>query len=95
MNKGKFDNQRLSTVWLNKLPMPEEDFRKVLKANATNPVLVQLRTIIQDKIKELSNLEIAQEQYDCPNWQYKVADQSGQKRTLKQIDNLLSWVYLQ
>lgn len=83
---------KVATLWLNKLPIAEEDFKKALEANRNNVVLVQLRKIVQQKLNELSNLEISSDTYNSPNWQLIVADQAGQKRTLRQIDSLLSWV---
>jgi hypothetical protein len=82
---------RISSKWFLDLhPNEHEAFKKTVLSYHTDPVLRQLKKIIQAKIDELSKSN--PQDYDNNSWAYYQADKNGQQRALEEINQLLSTV---
>lgn len=60
--------------------------RQILSASE---VLQRLSNILQDDLNASIKQMAALENYDCPKWEYKMADALAHQRTLRQMLDLL------
>lgn len=57
---------------------------------AAVPLRRALSEVIEGKITEAHNAQIANSNYSNPNWAFKQADSAGYQRAMKEILNFLS-----
>jgi hypothetical protein len=81
---------RLATKWTENIrdPKAKEDFELVLR-NSTIAIQ-RILEIIEDK--ERAALVQTYEDYDCPSWSHKAADNNGYRRACREMKALLQFI---
>lgn len=82
----------ISTKWLQDLkdPKAREDFERVLRNDSV--VLSKLKKIIEEFIVDVETNEMSLDDFDSPSWALKQASRLGEKRGLKKIRDLLTFI---
>lgn len=84
----------LSTMWTAHLQTKEDKdgFTNTIYNHSNDVVLMRLRAIIKRSLESIQGQERSPGAYSSPSWAFAQADANGSIRTLKQIDDLLSFV---
>lgn len=83
-------DNRVSLKWVEHLKTEKEkqDFFDVLKNNRY--VLLRLKEVMEEDLKKLNSESLSD--YKDPSWAFRQADVNGQKRQIRKVLDLLSFI---